>query len=160
MKEEVNRHEILEKVMPLVENTAMRFNLVPVEVDFTKENHRWYLRIFLFSYDHPVNLDDCENVTRSIQDFLDELIPCKYYLEVSSPGLERKFKSDREYLIFRGRNVSIKLKQPLEGETEQIFKAKLVDYDEREGITIIRLEDEKEMVLPLSAIKSTKLYFE
>ena len=110
MKEEVNRHEILEKIMPLVENTAMRFNLVPVEVDFTKENHRWYLRIFLFSYDHPVNLDDCENVTRSIQDFLDELIPCKYYLEVSSPGLERKFKSDKEYLIFRGRNVSIKLK--------------------------------------------------
>lgn len=160
MKEEVNRHEILEKVMPLVENTAMRFNLVPVEVDFTKENHRWYLRIFLFSYDHPVNLDDCENVTRSIQDFLDELIPCKYYLEVSSPGLDRKFKSDKEYLIFRGRNVSIKLKQPLEGETEQIFKAKLIDYDEREGITIIRLEDEKEMVLPLSAIKSTKLYFE
>ncbi len=160
MKEEVNRHEILEKVMPLVENTAMRFNLVPVEVDFTKENHRWYLRIFLFSYDHPVNLDDCENVTRSIQDFLDELIPCKYYLEVSSPGLERKFKSDKEYLIFRGRNVSIKLKeQPTDG-SEQIFKAKLVDYDEREGITIIRLEDEKEMVLPLSAIKSTKLYFE
>lgn len=160
MKEEVNRHEILEKVMPLVENTAMRFNLVPVEVDFTKENHRWYLRIFLFSYDHPVNLDDCENVTRSIQDFLDELIPCKYYLEVSSPGLERKFKSDKEYLIFRGRNVSIKLKQPLEGETEQIFKAKLIDYDEREGITIVRLDDEKEMVLPLDLIKSTKLYFE
>lgn len=160
MKEEINRHEILEKIMPLVENTAMRFNLIPVEVDFTKENHRWYLRIFLFSYDHPVNLEDCENVTRSIQDFLDELIPCKYYLEVSSPGLERKFKSEKEYLIFRGRNVSIKLKQPLEGETEQIFKAKLIDYDEREGITIIRLDDEKEMILPISAIKSTKLYFE
>ena len=160
MKEEVNRHEILEKIMPLVENTAMRFNLVPVEVDFAKENHRWYLRIFLFSYDHPVNLDDCENVTRSIQDFLDELIPCKYYLEVSSPGLERKFKSDKEYLIFRGRNVSIKLKEQPKDGSEQIFNAKLVDYDEREGITIIRLEDEKEMVLPLSAIKSTKLYFE
>ncbi len=160
MKEEVNRHEILEKVMPLVENTAMRFNLIPVEVDFTKENHRWYLRIFLFSYDHPVNLDDCENVTRSIQDFLDELIPCKYYLEVSSPGLERKFKSEKEYLIFRGKNVSIKLKQPLEGEKEQIFKALLIDYDERDGITIKRLEDDKEMVLPLNTIKSTKLYFE
>ena len=160
MKEELNRHEILEKVMPLVENTAMRFNLIPVEVDFSKENHRWYLRIFLFSYDHPVNLDHCENVTRSIQDFLDELIPCKYYLEVSSPGLERKFKSEKEYLIFRGKNVSIKLKQPLEGEKEQIFKALLIDYDERDGITIKRLEDDKEMVLPLNTIKSTKLYFE
>ncbi len=160
MKEELNRHEILEKVMPLVENTAMRFNLIPVDVDFTKENHRWYLRIFLFSYDHPVNLEDCENVTRSIQDFLDELIPCKYYLEVSSPGLERKFKSEKEYIIFRGKNVSIKLKEPLEGEKEQIFKAKLVDYDENDGITVIRLEDEKELVLPMDKIKSTKLYFE
>ena len=118
------------------------------------------MRIFLFSYDHPVNLDDCENVTRSIQDFLDELIPCKYYLEVSSPGLERKFKSEKEYIIFRGKNVSIKLKEPLEGEKEQIFKAKLVDYDENEGITVIRLEDEKELVLPMDKIKSTKLYFE
>ncbi|MGN1125039.1 MAG: ribosome maturation factor RimP [Candidatus Gastranaerophilaceae bacterium] len=160
MKEEVNKYEILEKITPLIENTAMRYNLVPVEIEFVKENHRWFLRVYLFSYDHPVNLEDCENVTRSMEDFLDELIPCKYYLEVSSPGLERKFKSEKEYLIFKGRNVSIKLKQPLEGETEQIFKAQLLDYDENEGITIKRLEDEKEMILPLNAIKSTKLYFE
>jgi ribosome maturation factor RimP len=160
MKQEINRHEILEKIMPLVENTCMRFNLIPIEVDFSKENHRWYLRIFLFSYDHGVCLDDCENVTRSINDFLDELIPCKYYLEVSSPGLERKFKSEREYLVFRGKNVSIKLKEPLEGESENIFKANLIDYDEKEGVKVKRLEDGKELILPLSSIKSTKLYIE
>lgn len=159
MKEEINRHEILEKIIPLVENTAMRFNLIPIEIDFSKENHRWYLRIFLFSYDHPVNLEDCENVTRSIQDFIDELIPCKYYLEVSSPGLERKFKSEKEYIIFKGRNVSIKLKQPFENE-EQIFKAKLLDYDEHNGITVLRLSDEKELIIPLDRIKSTRLYLE
>ena len=94
MKEEINRHEILEQITPLIENTAMRYNLIPVEIEFVKENHRWYLRVYLFSYDHPVTLEDCENVTRSMEDFLDELIPCKYYLEVSSPGLERKFKSE------------------------------------------------------------------
>ena len=136
MKQDINRYEVLEKITPLIENTAMRFNLIPIEIEFVKENHKWFLRIYLYSYEKDITLDDCENVTRSIQDFLDELIPCKYYLEVSSPGLERKFKSEKEYLIFRGRNVSIKLKQPLEGETEQIFKAKLIDYDEREGITI------------------------
>ena len=160
MKPEINRKEVLDKLMPLVENTAMRFNFIPVEVDFTKENHKNFIRVFLFSYEKPISIDDCEKFSRSLNEFLDDLFDFKYYLEVSSPGLERKFKSNKEYLIFRGRNVSIKLKQPLEGETEQIFKAKLVDYDEREGITIIRLEDEKEMVLPLSAIKSTNLYFE
>lgn len=159
--EQINRHEILEKVTPLVENTAMRFNLIPLEIDFEKENHRWFLRIFLFAHDRGVTLEDCENVTRSLNDFLDELIPCKYYLEVSSPGLERKFKSDREYILFRGKNISIKLKEPFEGESENIFRAKLIDYDEvKKSIYVKRLADGKEMILNLDKIKNTRLYIE
>lgn len=161
MKEQINRHEVMEKITPLIENTAMRFGLIPIEIDFEKENHRWFLRIFLFANDHAITLQDCENVTRSIGDFLDELIPCKFYLEVSSPGLERKFKSDKEYLIFRGKNISIKLKQPLEGEGEYIFKANLIDFDEaKRTIFVKRLTDEKEMVLELDKIKNTRLYIE
>ena len=98
MKQEINRHEILEKITPLIENTAMRFDHIPIEIDFSKENHRWFLRIFLYSHKRGITLDDCENVTRSLNDFLDEIIPVKYYLEVSSPGLERKFKSDKEFV--------------------------------------------------------------
>ncbi len=161
MKQELNRYEIIEKITPLIENTAMRYNLIPIEIDFEKENHRWFLRIFLFSYDRDVTLDDCESITRSLNEFLDELIPCKYYLEVSSPGLERKFKSNKEYLYFKGRNVSIKLVEPLEGETEKIFKANLIDYmEEKSEIFVKRLSDEKEMILKLKDIKSTKLYIE
>lgn len=161
MKTEINRYEIMAKITPLIENTAMRFGLIPIEIDFEKENHKWFLRIFLFAQDRGVTLDDCEKVTRSLNDFLDELIPCKYYLEVSSPGLERKFKSDKEYLFFRGKNISIKLKEPLEGETENIFKANLVDYDEtKRNIFIKRLIDGKEMILNLDKIKNTRLYIE
>ena len=160
MKQDVNRFEILEKVTPLIENTAMRFNLIPIEIEFVKENHRWFLRIFLYSYDHDITLQDCENVTRSLNDFLDELIPVKYSLEVSSPGLERKFKSDKEFVIFKGRRVSIKLKQPLEGETEKIFKGEIIDWDENEGLTFFRFDDAREMVIPKSNIQSAKLYID
>lgn len=161
MKQEINRHEILDKITPLIENTAMRFDLIPIEIDFEKENHRWFLRIFLYAQNRGVTLDDCENVTRSLNDFLDELIPCKYYLEVSSPGLERKFKSDKEYLFFRGRNISIKLKEPLEGESENIFRANLIDYDEaKRSIYIKRLLDDKEMILKLDDIKNTRLFID
>lgn len=158
--ENINRHEIIEKLTPLVENTAMRFGLIPVEIDFSKENHKWFLRIYLFSQDHEVTLEDCENVTRSLNDFIEELIPVKYYLEVSSPGLERKFKSPKEYLIFKGRNVSIKLHEPLEGEADNIFKAKLIDFDEKEGVKVLRIEQEDGLIIPLDKIKSTKLYLE
>lgn len=160
MKQELNRHEILEKITPLVENTAMRYNLIPVEIEFTKENHRWYVRIYIYSYDKDVTLEDCENMTRSLNDFLDTLIPVKYYLEISSPGLERKFKSDKEFLIFKGRRVSIKLKEPLEGETEIIFKGEILDWDDNEGLTFFRFDDGQELQIPKENIKSAKLYID
>ena len=160
MKQEINRHEILEKINPLIENTAMRFGYIPLEVDFAKENHRWFLRIYLYSSEKEVTLDDCEKVTRSLSDFLDELIPVKYYLEVSSPGLERKFKSDKEFIIFKGRNVSIKLKTPLDGEEEKVFKGEILEFDENKSLKYFRFEDRQELQIPKSNIQSAKLYID
>ncbi len=159
-KQDINRYEIIEKITPLIENTAMRFGYVPIEIEFVKENHRWFLRIYLYSSEKDVTLDDCEKVTRSLSDFLDELIPVKYYLEVSSPGLERKFKSDKEFVIFKGRRVSIKLKEPLNGETEKIFKGEILDFDEQEGLKFLRFEDGEELQIPRNNIQSAKLYID
>lgn len=160
MKQDINRYEIIEKITPLIENTAMRFGLVPVEIDFVKENHRWFLRIFLYSRERDITLDDCEKVTRSIEDFLDELIPVKYNLEVSSPGLERKFKSEKEFIIFQGRRISLKLKEPLQGETEKIFKGEILDYDVNEGLKFFRFDDGQEILIPKNNIQSAKLYID
>ena len=160
MKQDINRHEILEKITPLIENTAMRFGYIPIEIEFIKENHRWFLRIYLYSREKDVTLDDCEKVTRSLEDFLDELIPVKYYLEVSSPGLERKFKSDKEFVIFKGRRISLKLKESLEGESEKIFKGEILDFDEKEGLSFFRFDDGAELLIPKSNIQSAKLYID
>lgn len=159
-KIDINRHEILAKITPLIENTAMRFGYIPIEIEFVKENHRWFLRIYLYSREKDVTLDDCENVTRSLSDFLDELIPVKYFLEVSSPGLERKFKSEKEFIIFKGRRVSLKLKTPLEGETEKVFKGEIIDYDTNEGLTFLRFDDGEELHVPKNNIQSAKLYID
>ena len=99
-------------------------------------------------------------MTHSLNDFLDTLIPVKYYLEVSSPGLERKFKSDKEFLIFKGRRVSIKLKESLEGETERIFKGEILDWDDNEGLKFLRFDDGMELQIPKSNIQSAKLYID
>ena len=160
MKQDINRHEILEKVTPLIENTAMRFGFIPVEIEFVKENHRWFLRIYLYSKEKDITLDDCERVTRSLSDFLDELIPVKYYLEVSSPGLERKFKSEKEFIIFKGRRVSVKLKKPIEGEEEKIFKGEILDYDTNEGLRLFRFDDGQELLIKKENIQSAKLYID
>ena len=93
-----------------------------------------------------------------MNDFLDEIIPVKYYLEVSSPGLERKFKSDKEFEIFKNKRISIKLKTPLEGETERIFKGEILDWSDTEGLTFFRFDDGQELHIPKSNIQSAKLY--
>ncbi len=156
--EYVNKHEILEKIIPVIENTLMRFNLIPVEIELVKENHRWFVRIFIYSMEKDVGIDDCEKVSRSLNDFLDELIPFKYYLEVSSPGMERKLKSDKEYLIFKGKDINIKLKIPVDESGEKQFVAKIVDFDDNEGLTIYSYKDKKDILIKKENIISVKLY--
>ena len=156
--EYVNKRELMEKLEPLIDNTLMRFGLIPVEVELVKENHRWFLRIYIYSSERDVSIDDCENVSRSLSDFLEELIPFKYYLEVSSPGMERKLKSNKEYIIFKGKDIQLKLKEPVDESGEKQFVVKIVDFDENTGLTAFTYKDKKEIFINKDNIVSAKLY--
>lgn len=155
MKEHFNKRELLQTIEPVIENTAMRWGLIPIEISFEKENNKWFLRIFIYSIDHSVSHLDCENISRSLGDMLDELIPFKYFLEVSSPGLDRKFKSNREYMIFKGHDVIIKLKNSIEETKDKTLYATLLDYNESFGIKV--LFEKQEIIIPMDKIHSTKL---
>lgn len=150
-----NKREIIETITPVIENTAMRYGLIPLEVSLERENNREFLRIYIYSPNHSVSHLDCENMSRGLGDMLDELIPFKYFLEVSSPGLDRKFKSEKEYIIFKEHQVIIKLKNSVEGIEPKTFEAKLLDYNEAFGIKI-EYED-KEFFVPMDKIQYTKL---
>lgn len=158
--ENFSKKQVLEQIIPLIENTCMRYNLIPIEIDFAKESGRWFLRIFIYSHSHDVNHQDCENVSRSLSDFLDELIPVKYNLEISSPGLDRRLKSEKEYIIFTGKVLELKLKNPLEGEKDKHFNALLTNYENGIGATFKRLADEKEFTISLDELFSARLCFE
>ena len=153
-----NKKELMEKLVPLIENTAMRFNVIPVEIDFSRENHRWFLRIFIYSKDRNITLDDCENMSRSLSDFLDELIPFKFNLEISSPGLERKLKTDKEFLIFEGKDILIKLKNGIDETYEKQFVCKIVDFDETNGLKAFLYGSKKEVLISKENIIYARLY--
>lgn len=153
-----DKKEIINKITPLVENTLMRFGFMPVEIDFVRENNKDILKIFIYSNTKSVTLDDCEKISRSLDEFLDELIEFKYSLEVSSPGLTRKLKSEKEYLIFVGKIVSIKTK------TNDVFpnykvEGKILDYNEEKGVLIEEVETKKEYYININDIKSSNLVF-
>ena len=155
MKKTLNKKEIIEKITPVIENTGVRYNLIPLEISFEKENGRWFLRIYIYSLDHPVNHKDCENISHSLGDLLDDIIPFKYYLEVSSPGLDKRLKSKLEYQIFKGHSVIVKVKNPVEPLTSKTFKGRITDYNDAYGLKVA-VED-LELEIPLDNIFSVRL---
>ena len=155
MKEFLNKRELIETITPVIENTAMRYGLIPIEISLEKENNRNFLRIFIYSNNHNVSHLDCENMSRGLGDMLDELIPFKYFLEVSSPGLDRKFKSEKEYIIFQGHDIVLKLKNSIDGINAKTFEAKLLEYCENSGIKV--LFEGSEFFIPFEKIHSTRL---
>ena len=123
-------------------NEKYHFELVDVE--YVKEGGTWYLRAYI---DKPggIRVDDCETVSREFSDRLDEedFIEDSYAMEVSSPGLGRPLKKDRDYARCLGKKVELKTYKPVEKEKE--FTGTLKAYDE-DKVTII-LEDNREMTL-------------
>ncbi len=107
-----------------------------VDVEFVKENNEYYLRIFAdMDKEGGISIDDCVEISRLLSDWLDkeDFISEAYTLEVSSPGLGRTLKKDRDLIRENGREVEIKLYKPLNGSKE--FCGILRSFDES-GITI------------------------
>ena len=88
------------------------------DVEYVKEGSRWYLRITIDTdAEGGITIDDCEKVHRAIDPVLDEADPIEgaYYLEVSSPGVERELKTDRQIEAFLGAEAEIRLFAPVDG---------------------------------------------
>ena len=104
------------KVWALCEPIVNGLGLSLRDVRYVKEGAQWYLRVFI---DKPegVDINDCERVSRAINDPLDELDPIEnaYCLEVCSPGIERELVRDEHFEQFLGADVMVRLRRPIEG---------------------------------------------
>ena len=103
--------------MPVIE--ANHFELVDVE--FVKEAGTRYLRLYI-DKEGGITIDDCELVSRAFGDLLDQedFIEESYILEVSSPGLGRPLKKEKDFLYFMGEKIEVKLFRPLEGSNNWV----------------------------------------
>ncbi|EPR10225.1 ribosome maturation factor RimP [Ruminiclostridium papyrosolvens] len=112
---------VTELVSPVVEN----LNYELVDVEYVKEGANWYLRVYI---DKPggISIDDCQAVSEQISDLLDKNDPIdqSYYLEVSSPGLDRPLKTEKDFTKYKGELVEVKVFQPIDGK--KIFEGELV----------------------------------
>ncbi len=104
--------KIEDLVKPIIENLGYKV----YDVMYQKEGKDNYLRIFI-DKESGIDLNDCEKVNDSINDILDEkdYIKAQYYLEISSPGLERNLRRDEQFLESIGKKVEVHLYNSVNG---------------------------------------------
>jgi ribosome maturation factor RimP len=112
----MSRRQIVERVEELASKVSESLDVQLVDVELVNEGGIRILRIYIEKAG-GVGLDDCEAVSRRLDKHLDEedMLDFSYMLEVSSPGLERRLKHDREYQVFIGRYVEVNTYAPVEG---------------------------------------------
>lgn len=140
-------------LQPLMEEH--QFELVDVE--YVKEAGTWYLRAYI-DKEGGIAVDDCEVISRKLSEWLDEkdFISDSYILEVSSPGLGRPLKKEKDFARNIGKAVDIKLYRALNKQKD--FTGVLKSYD-KESVTIEQ-EDSTEMVFTRSDIALIRLAFD
>ncbi|MBQ5633636.1 MAG: ribosome maturation factor RimP [Clostridia bacterium] len=126
---------IAEVVAALAESLAEELGYFLWDVEYVKEGGRRILRITIDS-EEGINIDDCEKMHRALDPVLDEADPIEeaYYLEVSSPGIERELRTDMHIDACEGWNVEVRLYAPVDGS--KIFRGKLMTLGENGSVRI------------------------
>ena len=144
--------EVLALLEPIVEEKEITI----WDIEFKKEGKEYFLRVFL-DKEGGIAIDDCEYVSRALEEKLDETdpIPQAYMLEVSSAGLDRAIKYDFHYETCMGRKVDVKLFAPLDGVKE--FTAVLQGFD---GDIVTLAYESKVLEIPKEKISQLRLTVE
>ena len=123
-----------------------------VDVEYVKERD-WYLRIFVDKAG-GIDLDDCQNLSERLSPALDkaDIIGGAYILEVSSPGIDRILKKDKDFVREAGKVVDVTLYAPLDGK--KIFVGELEGRDEK----FLRLKDTEP--LPREKVAQVRLHID
>ena len=152
-KREIYEQKTEEILIPIMEELGFEL----VDVEYVKEGSSWYLRAYI---DKPggININDCETVSRRLSDILDEkdFIDDAYIMEVSSPGLGRPLKKEKDFKRSLGKEVDIRTYRMIDRQKE--FTGILTAYDA--GTVTIELEDETTKTFDRGDIALIRLAFD
>jgi ribosome maturation factor RimP len=149
-----------EHVEKHIEKIASSEGLELVHIDYRRQGRSFLLRVDI-DKEGGVTLEDCEMVSQQISAFLDveDVVPVEYELQVSSPGLDRKFYKQSDYEKFLGRLVRVKTSRPIRGL--HVIVGRLKEYDGRNiVVSDPAVKRDPDYEIPLEAVKETRLEVE
>ena len=151
------RESYEEKAAALLEPIVQEQGFELVDVEYVKEGGTWYLRAYI-DKEGGITIDDCELVSRAFSDVLDreDFIEDSYIMEVSSPGLGRPLKKEKDYERSMGKELEIRTYRAVDGQKE--FYGILTAYDSN-SVTV-KEENKKEKTFRKNEIALIRLAFD
>jgi len=146
---------IEKKALEIADEIAKKQQVFVVGAEYKKEGKDKVLRIFV-DKSGGIGIDECEQFSRAFDEKFDKLNPIDeaYILEVSSPGIDRVLKTEREFDYYLGREVEVKLYKAVDEKKE--FVGILKSFDN--GIAVVEV-DEKQISIPVKEAVYIRLYF-
>jgi len=149
-----------ERIEQEIEKIVTSEGLELVHIEYKKQGHGFLLRVDIDKAG-GVNIDDCSLISRQVSTYLDvdDVIPVEFELQVSSPGLDRKFYKDSDYEKFRGRLVRVRTSGPIRGL--HVIVGRLKEFDGTKiVVTDPIMKKDADYEIPLADIKETRLEVE
>ncbi len=150
---EIYEQKTEQLILPILEE----FHFELVDVEYVKEGGSWYLRAYI-DKEGGITVNDCEDVSRKMNELLDkeDYIEGSYIFEVSSPGLGRPLKKEKDYARSMGKRLEIRTYRAINHQKE--FYGILTAYDS-DSVTIVT-DEEEEMKFAKSELALIRLAFD
>mgnify|MGYP001321576073 FL=1 len=147
--------ESIVKIEKIVLPVLKEMELELVDIEYLQEGGYWYVRIYIEKLDGDVSLDDCAKVSMAVEDDIDKLIDKKFFLEISSPGVERPLKREKDYIRFTGSKIKVSLKHKI--NEKKNFEGILSKF---KNDTVFLMTDNEELEIPFKEVRKANLVYD
>ncbi len=147
---------VIKEVFALIEPILDEIEIELVDIEYLFEQGRWILRIYV-DKSGGITLDHCARVSREIGDLIEvkDIFHQGYVLEVSSPGLNRRLKKEKDFQRVVGKNIKIRMTTPFEGQRN--FRGNLQSF--KNGILYLGIKDDL-ILLPYGDVEKANLVYD
>ena len=151
-----NQQKIIEKIEKIVTPVVNEMALSLVDIEYMQDGGYWYVRIYVENLNGEITLEECAAISGKIDEDVDKLIEQRFFLEVSSPGIERPLKKIEDFIRFKGEKIKVSLKHKI--NDKKSFEGIITEC--KDNIIFLEIEEENIVEIPFSEVKKANIIYE
>lgn len=151
-----NQQKIIEKIEKIVTPVVNEMGLSLVDIEYMQDGGYWYVRIYVENLNGEITLEECAAISGKIDEDVDKLIEQRFFLEVSSLGIERPLKKIEDFIRFKGEKIKVSLKHKI--NDKKSFEGIITEC--KDNIIFLEIEEENIVEIPFSEVKKANIIYE